>query len=552
MTPGYKPSMKKLWKIARGSPRTDAGWARRGFTMLELAVSLSLTAFMVAPLGAILWQLTVVPTDTVASLAVESQVRTVDIDISDDLRSAQGVTTGDAPVWAAAETTDFTSGSGDHLGLGYLWTGSSDGTMLRVATVNGAAGPSFNLGRFFDNFDDARIGYRSDLPPYLADTSVTAELETPFGSQIRTGGMLSFLRSPAAPSAAAGGYAVFSIDELEVSGNHNAIIGNVHANSAVVTSCLGTNIIGAADGGQGVILRPAECYYLHNLPTPPSCDSPSYYNGFFDLWAENKDADGITTDGFSLWVVDNRDQRVFEYTLQGDPVKDFHLHLDNKDPRGIATDGSSFWVVDKSDKQVYRYNQFGNFTDVFDLTEPNEDARGITTDGSFIYVADHDEDSVYRYDPAGNLVGAFSLANDNDHASGIGTDGSFIWVVGHDDDEVFKYSMGGGFQGSFDLSAADKDPRGLATDGTTIWVADHSDQAVYLYDLSGNTLGQLELKTSNKDPEGIARTATSTVVVGRQKDKLYTYDLSGCSTSESPLAADNKDPRGVTTDGSSF
>ena len=308
-------------------------------------------------------------------------------------------------------------------------------------------------------------------------------------------------------------------------------------------------------------LRPANCFYLHNFPTPPSCDSPSYDRGFFNLSNVAGDARGMTKHGTSIWVVDKDRRKVIKYSLSGAILGDFQLALANRDPRGITTDGASFWVVDDDDRKVYTYDLFGTLIGQFDLTSPNRDSRGITTDGASIWVVDDDDRKVYKYDMSGNLVGEFPLVSSNHDPDGITTDGAFLWVVdeeggdgdddsGDDDDrKVYKYDLLGNSVGDFDLDPDNRDSQGITTDGTSIWVVDKDDRLIYAYGMSGGSAGSFEMKMANRDPKGITRDESFFWVVDDNGRKVFKYDASGCNVGAFDLADANRDPRGVATDG---
>lgn len=150
-----------------------------------------------------------------------------------------------------------------------------------------------------------------------------------------------------------------------------------------------------------------------------------------------------------LWVADKSDDMVYKYDLAGVPLSagDFALAADNRDPEGITTDGSSIWVVDRSDDKVYVYDMAGNYVSGSDfaLAAANDDPRGITTDGSSIWVLDHDDRVVYKYTSSGAHVpaGDFPLGNPNDAGRGITTFGSSIWILDQGDGLVYDYDLVG-------------------------------------------------------------------------------------------------------------
>ena len=79
--------------------------------------------------------------------------------------------------------------------------------------------------------------------------------------------------------------------------------------------------------------------------------------------AGNDDPEGIWSDGTTMWVADETDEKLYAYDLASGarvPGKDFDS-LDaagNGDPEGIWSDGTTMWVVDDPwfGEKVYAYN----------------------------------------------------------------------------------------------------------------------------------------------------------------------------------------------------
>ena len=96
--------------------------------------------------------------------------------------------------------------------------------------------------------------------------------------------------------------------------------------------------------------------------------------------AANADAEGITTDGSNIWVVDSKDKLAYKYDMDGAFLSSFALTAEDKGPRGITTDGTYIWVVDKdkNGKRVYKYEMNGTFLSYFALDAANAAPEGIT------------------------------------------------------------------------------------------------------------------------------------------------------------------------------
>jgi hypothetical protein len=153
-----------------------------------------------------------------------------------------------------------------------------------------------------------------------------------------------------------------------------------------------------------------------------------------------RQAEGITTDGVNIWIVDARDNRTLYYadaaqattgTIQ--PTSTFTLAGVNDHPTGIATDGTYIWINDDdktNEDNIWRYTLAGQFQGGWDLPSPNTKAAGITIDPTHasdsIWVVDSGTDKVYEYKgifqttfTTLTLVNTFSLASGNTNPTDI-------------------------------------------------------------------------------------------------------------------------------------
>jgi hypothetical protein len=176
---------------------------------------------------------------------------------------------------------------------------------------------------------------------------------------------------------------------------------------------------------------------------------------------KNDHPKGITTDGVSLWVVDDDGgtEKVFKYAVQGTLLGSWEIG-DNmlEEPRGITLDpsgGSTIWIVDNKSDKVY---QFNNATAVisgsktsdawFALAADNADPEGIadpppramsaasapmnlpivaTAESDLPAVESGDTaDAAFRFNPA--LFESW-LPNDNRPDAGAGHDGRVFSIV---------------------------------------------------------------------------------------------------------------------------
>ena len=132
----------------------------------------------------------------------------------------------------------------------------------------------------------------------------------------------------------------------------------------------------------------------------------------FDLDSDNADERGMWSDGTTLWVADDGDDKIYAYnfiTKARDENQDFNSldAADNQDIRGIWSDGFTMWVVnngnDVTDK-VFAYNMSTKQRDATkDINTLSADSPyGIWSDGTTFWISD-DSEQVHAYDTITNI-----------------------------------------------------------------------------------------------------------------------------------------------------
>ena len=104
---------------------------------------------------------------------------------------------------------------------------------------------------------------------------------------------------------------------------------------------------------------------------------------------------------FAYRITDNPDSDENEYGSY-DSVQDFTTltAARNWDPRGVWSNGTTMYVVDDEDEKVYAYRLSDKARDPsrdIPLTSPNSDAYGAWSYGDTLYVTDTSDKAVYRY-----------------------------------------------------------------------------------------------------------------------------------------------------------
>ena len=252
--------------------------------------------------------------------------------------------------------------------------------------------------------------------------------------------------------------------------------------------------------------------------------------------AGNYEPRGIWSDGTTIWVSDNIDDKLYAYVLASgvrDSDKDFDT-LDaagNNRPEGLWSDGFTMWVADVGDGKLYAYTLANGARDSgkdFDLAAGNDNPGGIWSDGETMWVADEYDDKIYAYvlatgarDAGRDIV---LVSNEPSTPGGIWSDGSTMWVMGvHNDlnNLLYAYAMADGERDSskdigrmFVTSAPlGVGPYHLGSDGETMWVADVVDLRNYAYILYAYYLPLYEALTAVSAASTGRETATATVAL---------------------------------------
>ena len=285
--------------------------------------------------------------------------------------------------------------------------------------------------------------------------------------------------------------------------------------------------------------------------------------------AGNTNPRGIWSDGTTMWVVDNSDDKIYAYNLATkarESSNDFDsltlTAAGNTDAYGIWSDGTTTWVADATDFRLYAYNlankTYENTNDFDSLTltaAGNTDAYGIWSDGTTTWVADTADGKLYAYTLASknrNISEDFNsptlAATGNAHPAAIWSNGTTMWVVDSTDRKLYAYNLatktsdsGKGFD---TLAAADNNnPQGIWSDGSTMWVVDSSDDKLYAYDFS--FIEAVTTQSSNQIAlswDGVAGASIYRIYRSTQIDGVYTplNPVASTSTIDGSLAFSTK------------
>ena len=285
------------------------------------------------------------------------------------------------------------------------------------------------------------------------------------------------------------------VDDDVFTGNRFAAVSGSAVNTAGVTQPADVRLV----------VRDDETVPVHNMAPNSALD----FTGLDT--ATNNRPWGIWSDGTTMWVVDNIDEKLYAYKVNPgegdhgdrDTAKEFDLDADNFNPNDIWSDGVTIWVADSDADKLFAYRM-----------NPGETDHGSREPGKDI-----------------------TLHSDNGDAFGLWSDGVTIWVANDNPDKVFAYKMHPGGTGhgqretgkEFDLDSGNFDPYSLWADGETLWVTDDTADKLFAYTLSSGTRDtdkEFALHSGNSRPRGIFSDGTTLwVAESGTNDKLFAYSL---------------------------
>ena len=297
---------------------------------------------------------------------------------------------------------------------------------------------------------------------------------------------------------------------------------------------LGMATVGSLTAGGGLTLS--------NMPSAPGAAGTYHYGACVDsVMGEHYTSDNC----FAVGVAVSTHPHL--------PASDFNTlsAAGNNDPTGLWSDGTTLWVADQVDDKLYAYktsDRSRDSTKDLTLTAENSIPTRLWSDGTTMWVADDGGDKIFAYrmsDGAHDSAKDFNTLRGpgNRNLGGIWSDGTTMWVADWADNKLYAYVLENRNRDSdkdIALTGGNADPRGLWSDGTTIWVADQVDDKLYAYVLengnrdSAKDFTAIVLKAAgNTHPQGIWSDGATMWVADNFDDKLYAYDARALVTAAS-------------------
>ena len=191
---------------------------------------------------------------------------------------------------------------------------------------------------------------------------------------------------------------------------------------------------------------------------------------------------GVTfnTDGSKMYIVGRADDAVVEYNLSENfdvstasyagSGEEFSTATQNETPTDITfnTDGTKMFIVENDDDVIHEYTLSENFdvstasyVDGFDVTaqDTSPESLAFNTEGTKMYVSGRQNDKVYEYNLSENFdvstasfVDAFSVASEDTSPRGLTFDpsGKYLIILGDENDKINIYKL----SEPFDVSTA--------------------------------------------------------------------------------------------------
>ncbi|MBI4337309.1 MAG: hypothetical protein HY683_05725 [Chloroflexi bacterium] len=224
--------------------------SRRGFTVLEMGISLAVSAMLLVPLSMVVWKMVVEPQWGMAHLATSGEARTAGQLLLFDGAAAQAFAAGTDPDYGFLEWTDFTGATAEFNSAGYLFDPASSG-LVRTLQQEGVASTDFQLSTHLGTYASALLAQEqptSGLARMEPTLSATALQGTVSVARV----LLADMRASSEPTLAIGGLVIFSTQGTTLSGPDTTVLGNVHANGTITVSGNSAGVLGVATSPTGV------------------------------------------------------------------------------------------------------------------------------------------------------------------------------------------------------------------------------------------------------------------------------------------------------------
>lgn len=156
---------------------------------------------------------------------------------------------------------------------------------------------------------------------------------------------------------------------------------------------------------------------------------------------------GLAWDGKNLWNADfrgrtdkseDRDGMIFKLDPKDGTILKT-LRAPSRSPKGITWDGKYLWCVDDRSDKVIQFSQVDGTT-IKSFPSPAKDPKGISYDGKYLWISDRETDEIYMVDPNTGFVIIIMDAPGN-YVHGLAVKENILWAVDHEDDKIYQLKI---------------------------------------------------------------------------------------------------------------
>lgn len=156
---------------------------------------------------------------------------------------------------------------------------------------------------------------------------------------------------------------------------------------------------------------------------------------------------GLAWDGEFLWNADyrgrtdkseDRDGMIFKIDPKDGTILKT-LQAPSKSPKGLCWDGKYLWCVDDRADKVIQFSQVDGTT-IKSFPSPSNDPKGITYDGKYLWISDRETDEIYMVDPQTGFVIIIIDAPGN-YVHGLAIKENKLWAVDYEDDKIYQLKV---------------------------------------------------------------------------------------------------------------
>jgi len=197
---------------------------------------------------------------------------------------------------------------------------------------------------------------------------------------------------------------------------------------------------------------------------------------------------GITADGPDLFVANQNNNTIGEYTFSGTVVNSSLINLGGGLPDSIVSNGPDLFVAGMTSHAVGEYDTTGHTVNSSFITGIAAGRTILAISGTNLFVANGTTISDYSISGSPMLVTSWSTSG-LASTYGLAVSGSDVFAA--TGSNISEYSITGSTATLVNASliSGGVDSYGLATNGSALFVAGHNSGTIEAYDM--NTWGQL-------------------------------------------------------------